>query len=241
MPPMQVEVLRRAVVDALYPRRCLGCGRFGVLLCRACLEAARRPNPRDCCSNCSAWWAPDDLCPRCRFWETTLDGCRAAFAFEGIARRAVHALKYLYVRDIAPAMAAEIAPLADRFDVVAPIPLHASRRRERGYNQAELLAEACSLPLLPGRLQRVRRTKQQVGRGLNERRANVRGAFAYVGKPLAGMRIALVDDVVTSGATALACAAVLKDHGARTVHVLAFARASYDPDAEAEITDDVTA
>lgn len=115
------------------------------------------------------------------------------------------------------------------FDASFPVPLHRSRLRERGFNQSELLLRELPLPAPSPGLVRVRRTDRQVGQRLNERRSNVAGAFAYSGPGLAGLRVALLDDVVTTGATAQECALVLRDAGAREVWVVAFARASYDP------------
>jgi ComF family protein len=149
---------------------------------------------------------------------------------EGVARRLVHELKYRHVRVAAPVMAHLMHGLPDLrpFDLALPIPLHRQRQRERGFNQAELLVRALGWPSAPALL-RSRRTDQQVGKHLTERRRNVNGAFSYGGGPLTGMTVALVDDVVTTGATADECAKVLKDHGARRVVAVAFARASYDP------------
>jgi ComF family protein len=147
----------------------------------------------------------------------------------GPARAAVHGLKYRYQRGFAAVMAAEMAVLAERepFDSAYAVPLHRLRQRTRGFNQSTLLLRELGWDQGPGKLARVRRTGRQVGLGLRDRRRNVAGAFRYTGPDLQGKRIALVDDVVTTGATARECAAVLKDHGAGRVVVLAFARASY--------------
>jgi ComF family protein len=159
-------------------------------------------------------------------WDA-LAGGRAAFLHDAVARRAVHALKYGHVRAIAPAMATHIAAAAGELnvDVAFAVPLHPSRARRRGYNQSEELLFHAGLPRAPGTLRRIRKTDSQVGLGLEDRRANVRGAFAYEGSELTGLRVALVDDVITTGATANECARVLRDFGAREVWVVAFARA----------------
>lgn len=114
--------------------------------------------------------------------------------------------------------------------IVVPVPLDAARRRARGFNQAEELARALALtvadgyPLATG-LVRVRETRPQVGLDRAARRENVRGAFGWQGPPLAGGRVLLVDDVMTSGATAEACAAALKAAGAAWVGLVTVARA----------------
>jgi ComF family protein len=224
------RALAGRAVDLLYPPRCVACGRFGVLLCSSCEGAMRPATGAGRCPHCSAAWAEPLNCPRCLAWQA-LDGVSAAFEMEGAARRAVHGLKYGRVRDLAPAMARHMAKLREvrPFDVAYAVPLHASRLRDRGFNQAEVLLRELDWPVGPGALQRVRRTGTQVGQGVRERRANVAGAFAYDGPALDGLTVALVDDVVTTGATADACAAALKAAGARAVVAIAFARASYDP------------
>jgi ComF family protein len=117
-------------------------------------------------------------------------------------------------------------PRDQTFDVVAPVPLHWRRRWQRGFNQSELLARAVArrygLPVLDV-LRRKRATPTQAGLSNARRRSNVAGAFTVRGA-VSGRRILLVDDVMTTGATAAACAAALKRAGARHVAVLALAR-----------------
>lgn len=227
-PPVAIAAVPK-LLDLLYPRRCVGCGRFGGLVCGECersLEPATGPGR---CANCSARWADASNCPRC-FGLDALDGIRCAFEMEGVARRAVHELKYRYVRETATVMATHMASLrtGTPFDVALSVPLHPRRQRERGFNQAELLLDHLDWPRAPGGLRRSRKTDHQVGLDLGERRTNVRGAFVYEGPTLRGLTVAVIDDVVTTGATVNECAKVLKDHGARAVHAIGFARASYE-------------
>jgi ComF family protein len=145
----------------------------------------------------------------------------------------VRRLKYQQERHLATPLAALLLdclaarPLA--VDVLVPVPLDPARGRERGYNQAALLAapvaKALGLPALPDVLQRTRPTRPQVGLNAGERRANVRGAFAC-GNPsaVAGRRVLLVDDVMTTGATLEACADALTAAGAAQVYGLVVAR-----------------
>ena len=104
---------------------------------------------------------------------------------------------------------------------------HRSRLRERGFNQSELLMRAAGWMEPVGCLLRTKKTNRQVGMHEGERRANVAGAFVYRGPALNGLSVAIVDDVVTTGATVQECATVLKEAGAREVWAVAFARASY--------------
>jgi ComF family protein len=158
-----------------------------------------------------------------------LEGVRAAVEMSGAARHLVHLLKYRYFEPAAGPMARAMRPLAESLavDYAFAVPLHRSRLRERGFNQSELLMKGLGLPKGPGTLLRRRKTERQVGSGFRERLKHVAGAFAYEGPRLDGQTVAIVDDVITTGATMAECAAALTDAGARKVWGVAFARASY--------------
>jgi ComF family protein len=218
-----------AATEILYPRRCVSCGLFGTFLCEACAASIEPGTGDGRCGNCSARWSGSGFCPRCTSWALTIDAAAAASEMSGPARALVHALKYGSVRAVAPLMAARMESLRDilPFEVALPVPLHPSRERGRGFNQAALLLAEVGWPRAEGGLRRVRKTKTQVGQRAQERARNVSGAFVYDGPDLAGRSVVLVDDVVTTGATVLECASVLREHGARRVYVASFARASY--------------
>lgn len=214
--------------DLLYPSRCVSCGTFGPVLCEACegrLEPAIGPGR---CANCSAAWGGEHFCPRCLGWRH-LDGARAAVEMAGPGRALVHALKYRGVLDAAPAMGRAMKPLWAGLgcDVAVAVPLHPSRLRKRGFNQSALLIAATGWPLADGALVRSKKTRTQIGLDAAARKVNVAGAFVYAGTPLTALAVALVDDVVTSGATVDECARVLKEQGARTVVAVSFARTSH--------------
>lgn len=239
-PPTGWPRLKAALLDLLYPPRCAGCDRRGAWFCAACMAQLERIAPAHCalCGEpLAATPTPPAraLCPRCRTHPLTLDGLRFAAYFAGPLRPAVHQLKYRHCRAVAPALGHLIA---DAFraapfpcELLIPVPLHAQRLRERGYNQAALLAQAVgaelAVPVQPTALVRCRATRSQVTLGAQERRDNVRGAFAVPPPAIAsvqGRAVAVVDDVCTTGATLEACAAALRQAGATSVWGLTLGR-----------------
>ena len=160
---------------------------------------------------------------------------RAAVRYDEIARTLVHAFKYGDRLDLAPTLGRWMAQagsslLADA-DALVPVPLHWRRLWLRRFNQSAALAKAvaplCHVPVVPTALKRVKSTRQQVGLTASERALNVQGAFrvpAEARAEVAGRRLVLVDDVLTSGATIDACARALLRAGATAVDVLVFAR-----------------
>jgi ComF family protein len=160
----------------------------------------------------------------------------AAYRSRGVVRQLIHDFKYnkqLHLRHVVAGWL--VATLDDprlqgrRFDLVIPVPLHPTRKRERGFNQAELLAEALSAHAnLPMRnaLERIRYTTTQTAFDRSERMENLHNAFRL--RKMAdvrGLRVLLIDDVLTTGSTLSECARVLKAAGAISVHAATAARA----------------
>ena len=160
---------------------------------------------------------------------------RAAVRFDEISRALVHALKYSDRLDLAPMMGRWVShagrELLAEADALVPVPLHWRRLWARRFNQSAMLAAAISaesgVPITAGVLKRVKPTAQQVGLSRTERAANVQGAFRVPPEDrgaVAGRRLVLVDDVLTSSATVDGCARALLRAGAANVDVLIFAR-----------------
>lgn len=216
----------------LLPPRCLLCGEPGAHgrdLCPACLAAL--PRQRCACPRCALPLPqPAAACGDCLRQPPPFDRSLAAYTYGFPLDRLLPRFKFhgdlAAGRELAAGLI-EAAITADRPQTLIPVPLHPARLRERGYNQAlELarpLAAALALPLRPNLLQRRRATDPQTELDAATRRRNVRGAFLAPG-PVPG-HIALVDDVMTTGATLAECARVLRHAGAERVDVWVVARA----------------
>jgi ComF family protein len=161
-----------------------------------------------------------------------LDCLRVVAPFSGVLQEAIHHLKYRNVKGLArplgDLLANQFQATSIPADIIVPVPLHKERERERGYNQAALLAsrlaQRAALPIADRALERVRRTPPQVGLSARERWANMAGAFRCAGSDLRGRRVLLVDDVCSTGATLSACAQASRDGGAVAIYALTLAR-----------------
>jgi ComF family protein len=185
----------------------------------------------------------DSLCGLCRQGELEFDMARSYGLYTGNLRKAILRLKFHGREYLGHRLGALLARPWEALPepesaIVAPVPLHPSRRRERGFNQAELLARGLvrrlrkeerlhGLRLVTGSLRRIRATVPQVGLSVSARRENVSGVFS-VGRPedVRNRTVVVVDDVMTTGATLSACAAALKRAGAARVLALSLARAT---------------
>lgn len=178
---------------------------------------------------------PLDAEGRCALCRRGVRGFDAAYSFgfyEGELRELIHLFKYGRIQTLAKPLGRLLAralPRDQSFDVVVPMPLHWRKRRRRGFNQATLLAREISRRIhvpVKSTLRRVRFTAAQAGMTNAQRRLNVSGAFRSRKKhALDGQRVLLIDDVMTTGATAASCARALKMAGARQVILLTLARA----------------
>lgn len=197
-----------ALADIFLPKRCFGCDRRASdLLCGDCYEALPRVG-RPACARCGTPTAFETfVCDACKNFGFGFESARAPLRFEGVGEEIVHALKYrgytkLGEKLTAPLRLEVLDRAARRFDAVVPVPLHGSRLRRRGLNQAEVLARGVSAGLdapVSDTLGAARKTWDQVELTGGERRTNVEGAYAVRGR--ASGRVLLVDDVLATGAT----------------------------------------
>jgi ComF family protein len=217
--------------DQLLPAQCLLCSQHSghELLCTDCAaDIARLSGPT--CPRCAIPTTHGERCGRCLhqppFFSTTL----AIFPYEFPVDRMIHAFKYGHQLALAGWFGEHLARRlkADDFDLILPMPLHPTRLRERGFNQAmeiaRVLEKRLSRPVDRSSLHRTRATETQARLTLKARHDNMRGAFECRTE-LGGRNILLIDDVLTSGATANECARVLKLHGAGEIHLAVVARA----------------
>jgi ComF family protein len=216
--------LAAGLLDLVLPPTCVGCRYEGTPLCEQCGSVFARRIGRP--AGIPLGMPSDVPLPLVQ-----LEWCAP---FRGIARDALHALKYAGERRLAgplgAAAARRWAEAAVGGELLVHVPVHPGRRATRGYDQAELLARAAAerlgLPAVPA-LRRSRATVPQFELGRDRRAANVAGAFAVDADHLAAVRgrwIVLIDDVVTTGATLVACAEALLDAGANAVSAVAIAR-----------------
>ncbi len=224
--------VKKSLLDLVFPPRCIGCGAEGSFLCPACSESLPELSP-PYCIRCGLPINAGILCPRCSRSSLVIDCIRSPFVYQGLAREAVHQLKYKRIKALAEPLARLLAEYLRAtqlsVDVLVAVPLHPRRPRERGYNQSALLAmelgRLAGLPVIEGSLIRLRNTASQVRITAAEpRRDNVRDAFGCKGHDFGGRHVLLVDDVCTTAATLDACARALKEAGAASVFGLALAR-----------------
>jgi len=228
-----------AALDLVFPPLCpvcremLGSDRRDPL-CGACWRDMDRIGP-PWCRCCGLPLGVEGLCGGCRHSRPAFAYARAAARYGGLVREAIHAFKFGGRRGMAEPLGDLLAGLGLSAlpgatpDLLVPVPLHRRRERERGYNQALLLARrlglAWDVPVGSDVLARLSATAPQADLDAAARRRNVRGAFQVVrAEAIAGRHIVLVDDVLTTGATAGECARSLSRAGASAVGVLTVAR-----------------
>lgn len=207
-------------------------------VCAACQEKVRRLTP-PFCERCGLPFEGEITgtfdCSNCQDRTLHFRFARSAVIANDLVLEIVHRFKYSggvwFERFLANALIHEAVPalLAEKWDMIVPIPLHPLKERERQFNQAERLArrlsEAAGLPMNARLVQRVESTATQTMLGRQERAENMRAAFAVrKGQSLSGQKIVLVDDVLTTGATTSSCAMALRKAGAGDVCVWTVAR-----------------
>ena len=237
------------VLSVFYPRRCIVCGKavsMGRYIHRECME--RLPFVDNCCRRCGRPLAEGDgsgLCGICREQLHFYDMGRAVFVYDEVMRKALSGLKYEHKKEYGQTFGRLMVFRGRKYfdiwrpDVIIPVPVHRERLKKRGYNQTEVMGREISrltgIPLETGALARKKKTTALKDLSPAERRRELEEAFCP-GKPdledrqrlngkqfFNGMKVLVIDDIFTTGATMDACSRVLKEQGAGAVYFLAAA------------------
>lgn len=237
-----VKQFIHALLDVILPPICHICRSYipnaGTLhICPECRDSLPLVSSPLCriCGVPFSGAGDDHRCGACIIDPPQYDFARAHFLYEGPIRDLIHSFKYNLQTHLRYPLAILSLEGLNRFladndpHLIVPVPLHRSRLRQRGFNQAVLLGRVLSyhlnLPLLPDTLIRTRPTEPQINLSASERRVNVKGAFSVKrADSIAGKRILLLDDVMTTGSTMNECAKELKKAGADMVVAATIAR-----------------
>ena len=228
--------LFKPLLDLLFPPSCVFCGgRVGeeikvLLICSPCL--AQVPAPETCCFRCAQPQAKQENCPQCYGLTFAFKGACAVQAYKGQVKRAIHNYKYHGRKELAKTLGGLMAQQIRRcrwpkMEAIVPVPLHHSRLLERGYDQALLLAHVAAAELqLPLKKVLIRKsaTASQTKLAARERWENVSQAFELAAGQHLPARLLLVDDLLTTGATAHFAAQELLGGGAKEVYLAVVGR-----------------
>lgn len=204
-------------LELLFPPRCGNCGRVD----------------SSWCEDCTALLYQHPIAPKEKSLSDNFTVLSSG-VHEGMLRESLHNLKYLRQTQLASILGARLVPIFEaqswQPDFITPVPMHPKRLKERGYNQADLIARAfasvVNIPYIPNALTRTKETISQVGLSAQERQENMRDVFKAQSEEFGGKIGIIVDDVLTTGATLHECANALYAGGAKTVYGLTITRAS---------------
>ncbi|MBC7871848.1 MAG: ComF family protein [Chitinophagaceae bacterium] len=218
---IQLSLIAQAALDLLFPPQCAGCDRVDSIWCSRCHTQLVSTGV---------------IAPKKAVTETFM--VASTGLHDGILQQAVQGLKYQHVRllsgELGHRLSAALELLGWTIDVIVPVPLGEKRLKERGYNQAQLIAERLAaemaVPCLPYALRRRRETQSQVGLNAQQRSENMVDAFEADAAQLKGLRVLIVDDVLTTGSTLNACAQAALAAGVHSTWGLTVTAARIEPD-----------
>lgn len=240
---VKLKLFWASLIDIIYPRYCLICSSSIIDssydgACRVCFEKIK-VNVSPFCNKCGyplkSISARRDSCSKCRNLQYYFDRALSVCEYSGIAKRCIQLFKYkrklIIGRNLSKIMLGFLKDhfSIDNIDLVTAVPLHKSKMKERGFNQAEILAEFIrinlDLPAAFNNLKRTRNTLTQYQLPLCERQLNIQGAFDCTDKSFfKNKSVLIVDDIFTTGATLNECSRILKNAGAKKVYTLTMAR-----------------
>ena len=222
------------LINAVLPLRCEYCGAKGAAICTAC--ARDLPWNQCACRFCALPLNTPGTCAACLESAPPFDSAFAAFQLEAPVQSQIHALKYhaqfRHAQGLGKLIAGRLAARSEPLPtLLIPVPLHTLRLRARGYNQSQefgrVLAQTLNIALDATAARRVRATEDQIGKSAAERRRNIKNAFAIT-RALDGLHIALLDDVMTTGATLAELARACRKAGAARIEAWAVTRAALE-------------
>lgn len=223
----------RSAVEIIYPQPCGGCGSPGAILCLNCRNLFRRVDAASSCPCCGRWVSTPEVCGACLETPPAFERGYYGFYFEGPLREALLAFKFKGRKDVGRLLIRlldkELKAMREEFDVIVPLPVTEKRLKERGFNQSYVIAEEIGAitgkPLAFSCLYKQKETKDQYTLSREERRKNVRGAFAVSElETIRGKRVLLVDDLMTTGNTVSEASRKLLSARAKAVLIFALAR-----------------
>lgn len=228
------EGLYILVLDLLFPKKCINCGCPGDWVCESCIKEIKFVST-DTCFFCGRISEDSKICKKCHKY-VAIDAIFSSVLYDSkVIKELVHNLKYVGIQGISELLGEFLVQRVGRSKisikdfVVVPVPSHPKRQKQRGYNQAELIARYfCKRIDLSGglALEKIVETKPQVSFGREQRMQNIAGSIACCDQKLIlGKKVLLVDDISTTGATLSECAKVLKIAGAKEVRALVVAHA----------------
>jgi competence protein ComFC len=228
--------LGRNLLELIYPTYCGGgCGRQGTSLCLSCTSGFIPIEPANACPLCGRWVGKPLICGNCIADPPRFTAGFFGYSFEGAMREALHAFKFQGRKDVGRALMAsldqKIASFSQSIDTIIPLPVTEKRLKERGFNQSYIISEAISRisgkPMDYRTLVKVRETEDQYKLSRQERRKNIKGAFAaIIGKEnyIRSKTVLLVDDLYTTGNTAWEACKVLQSLKPKEIVYFALAR-----------------
>ena len=219
----------------IFPPTCAGCGKWGERFCQTCF-ANTRTISSDICQTCGEPLRQNKvlICERCKNSKNFFTAVRSWALYEDPLKKAIHNLKYQRNIGLGEVLAEPLAKFLIgtdwNIDLITAVPLDHDRKQERGYNQSVFLARPLSwltmIPFDEKVIERIRKTRSQVGLSRDQRKENMDGAFCCQSEIANGKSVLIIDDVITTGATLNACANALIKSGAEQVFGLTLARSS---------------
>jgi competence protein ComFC len=233
----QIQHFFWKAMDFLFPPSCAGCDAFSYRFCPSCYQDIIPPQAKDCCPKCGNTLV-EDQCQFCLTNHFVLDSIRSLGIYRTSLRRAILQLKFH--RDLglgdefAPSLKQLLLTTHWAVDLIIPVPISPTRRLERGYNQADILAFPLALSTginyVPKALKKTKEIQSQIGLSYSERLLNIQDAFIAEPSIVRNKGIVIVDDVITTGATINSCARALLTAGAKCVYGLSLAKTIISPE-----------